>query len=100
MNIERNVHKVDEGDVFYVEPRSKGDLAKSSRKKVFRRITPLVITAIVASAVTYGVVKYTTPQHFGLEFALKAANGKVALTEAQLRDIVAGEGLAVYWLGP
>lgn len=100
MNIQRNVQNVDEGDVFYVEPRDKGGLTKSSKKKVVRRITPFVITAILASALTFGVVKYTTPQHFGLEFVLKAANGKVALTQSQLRDIVVGEGLVVYWLGP
>lgn len=100
MKIENNVHKVDEGNVFYVEPRSKGGLAKSSKKKVVRRITPFVTTAILASALTFGIVKYTTPQHFGLQFVLKAANGKVALTQSQLRDIVVGEGLVVYWLGP
>ena len=100
MKIERSVHKVDEGDVFYVEPRSEGGLAKSSKKKVARRITPFVFTVILASGLTFGIVKYTTPQHFGLQFALKAANGKVALTPSQLRDIVVGEGLVVYWLGP
>ncbi len=100
MNIERNVHKVDESDVFYVEPRATGGFATTSKKKVIRRITPFVVTAILASALTFGIVKYTTPQHFGLQFALKAATGKVALTQSQLRDIVVGEGLVVYWLGP
>lgn len=99
MKIERT-HKVDEGDIFYVEPRGKSGLVKSSKKNVVRRITPFVITAIVAAALTFGVIKYTTPQHFGLQFVLKASNGKVALTESQLRDIVIGEGLTVYWLGP
>lgn len=99
MKIERT-HKVDEGDIFYVEPRGKRGLVKSSKKNVVRRITPFVITAIVAAALTFGVIKYTTPQHFGLQFVLKASNGKVALTESQLRDIVIGEGLTVYWLGP
>lgn len=100
MKIERNVHKVDEGDVFYVEPRGKGGLTKSSKNRVVRRITPFMITAILASALTFGIIKYTTPQHFGLQFVLKATNGKVALTQSQLRDIVVGEGLVVYWLGP
>jgi len=100
MKIERNVHNVDEGDVFYVEPRGSDSLTPASKKHVIRRLTPYVITAIVVAALTLGIVKYTTPQHFGLEFALKASNGKVALTQSQLRDIVVGEGLVVYWLGP
>jgi hypothetical protein len=100
MKIERNVHNVDEGDVFYVEPRGRGGLAPASKKNVIRRLTPYVITAIVVAALTLGIVKYTTPQHFGLEFVLKASNGKVALTQSQLRDIVVGEGIVVYWLGP
>lgn len=100
MKIEKNVHKVDEGDVFYVEPRGNGGLATASKKKVARRLTPYVIMAIIVTALTLGIVKYTSPQHFGLQFVLKAANGKVALTQSQLRDIVVGEGLVVYWLGP
>lgn len=102
MKTEKNVQKVDEGDVFYVEPRGSGGPALASKKKgrVVRRLVPVVLTAVFASALTLGIVKYTTPQHFGLEFVLKAANGKVALTESQLRDIVVGEGLVVYWLGP
>lgn len=100
MKIERNVPNVNEGDLFYVEPRVSHSLSGAGKKKVVRRLTPFVITAIVVAAVTLGIVKYTTPQHFGLEFVLKAANGKVALTQSQLRDIVVGEGLVVYWLGP
>jgi hypothetical protein len=102
MKIERNVQKIDEGDVFYVEPRGSSSLAPASKKKrnAFRRLVPFVITAVFVSVLTLGIVKYTTPQHFGLEFVLKAANGKVALTQSQLRDIVVGEGLVVYWLGP
>lgn len=100
MKIERNVHKVDEGDVFYVEPRAESDISGLRKKNVARRLIPCVITAIVVAALTLGIVKYTTPQHFGLEFVLKAANGKVALTQKQLHDLVVGEGLVVYWLGP
>lgn len=103
MKIERNVHgaqPVDEGDVFYVEPRGRQSVAGSEKKSVARRLTPFVIAAIVAASLTLGIVKYTTPKHYGLEFALKAAHGKVALTGSQLHDIVVGEGLIVYWLGP
>ncbi len=100
MKIERSVHNVDEGDVFYVEPRGNGGLAKPSKKKVIWRITPFVITAILVAGLTLGIVKYTTPQHFGLAFIAKATNGKMALTQVQLRDLVVGEGLVVYWLGP
>jgi hypothetical protein len=74
MKIERNVHKVDGDDVFYVEPR--GEVSRPAKKSAFRLITPFVITA------------------------LAAATGKVALTQKQLRDVVVGEGLVVYWLGP
>lgn len=100
MKIARNVPKVDEGDVFYVEPRGSRALVPGHQKNLLRRLTPFVITAIFAAASTYGVIKYTTPQHFGLQFVLKASNGKVALTASQLRDLVVGEGLVVYWLGP
>lgn len=99
MKIERSVHNIDDSDVFYVEPRHGGGLATSAKKKVVRRLAPFVITALVAAAVTLGVVKYTTPQHFGLAFLAQATKGKMALTQAQLRDIVVGEGLVVYWLG-
>lgn len=100
MKIERTVHHVDEGDVFYVEPRHSPSLDGRSNKSVARRFTPYVITAILVAALTLGIVKYTTPQHFGLAFIAKATNGKVALTQPQLRDLVVGEGLVVYWLGP
>jgi hypothetical protein len=98
MKIERNVHKVDGDDVFYVEPR--GEVSRPAKKSAFRLITPFVITALAASVLTFFVVKNTQPQHFGLKFVLTAATGKVALTQKQLRDVVVGEGLVVYWLGP
>lgn len=100
MKIERNIDHVDENDIFYVEPRGSHGLSSQPKKRVLRRLSPFVITALIAAGATYGIVKSTTPQHFGLEFVLRAANGKVALTEQQLRDIVVGEGLNVYWLGP
>ncbi len=101
MKIERKSHGIDEGDVFYVEPMRPGVPTQGvTTRKIFRRFIPFVITAILASALTFGVVKYTEPEHFGLAFALQAAKGKVALTQAQLRDLVVGEGLIVYWLGP
>jgi len=100
MKIERNVHKVDEGDVFYVEPRAERDVSGARKKNLARHLIPCVITAIVVAALTLGVVKYTTPEHFGLAFLAKATNGKLALTQSQLRDLVVGEDLTVYWLGP
>ncbi len=98
MKIERKSHGIDEGDVFYVEPRV--GQSKHAKRRIFRRAIPLVITALLASGATLGYVKYTTPEHFGLVFALKAASGKVALTADQLHDLVVGEGLNVVWLGP
>ena len=101
MKIERKSHGIDEGDVFYVEPRRGGTLTKgATTRRNFRRFIPFVLTAILASAGTFGVVKYAEPEHFGLTFALQAAKGRVALTQTQLRDLVVGEGLVVYWLGP
>ncbi len=98
MKIERKSHGIDEGDVFYVEPRVA--LSQGATRRIIRRVIPLVITALLASGATLGYVKYTTPEHFGLVFALKAASGKVALTADQLHDLVVGEGLNVSWLGP
>ncbi len=100
MKIERNAEKVDDGDVFYVEPRASYVVATKRKRNVVRRLSPFLMIALFSSGLTFGIIKYTAPQHFGLEFVVKAANGKVALTEKQLRDIVIGEGLTVYWLGP
>lgn len=100
MKIERKSHGIDEGDVFYVEPRREHSLAKGTSRRILQRIIPFVITVILASGATLGLVKYTEPEHFGLTFALQAAKGKIALTQSQLRDLVVGEGLIVYWLGP
>jgi len=100
MKIERNVHNVDSGEVFYVEERHGHAPASEKSKQRIRRITPYVITAIVVAAITAGVVMHQRPRHFDLQFALQATTGKIALTERQLRDVVVGEGLNVYWLGP
>ncbi len=101
MKIERKTRGIEESDVFYVEPRHVGSLAKApNSRRVIRRFIPFLVTAILASAATLGVVKYTEPEHFGLAFALQASKGKIALTQSQLRDLVVGEGLVVYWLGP
>jgi len=106
MKIERNVHKVhrdngvNERDVFYVEPRPTQGPSAAGKNGRVRRLVPFVITAVFFSGLTFGIVKYTTPEHFGLEFLAKATNGKVALTQTQLRDVIVGEGLTVYWLGP
>jgi hypothetical protein len=98
MKIERSSHNVHEDDVFYVEPH--GGHSTSSDRHAFRRLSWMVIVAVIASALTFGVIKYTTPTHYGLQFVLQAASGKVGLNEKQLHDIVLGEGLVVYWLGP
>lgn len=105
MRIERKTNKVDEGDVFYVEPKADRSPATGMKKRGLYRLTPFVIAVICIAvfciaAITVVVIKYTSPQHLGVQFALKAADGKVALTERQLRDVVVGEGLTVYWLGP
>lgn len=100
MKIERNVHNVDDNDVFYVEPRRGGDVSTKTTENLVRRLAPFLLTALVAAGLTLGVVKYTTPQHFGVQFIAQATTGKVAMTQTQLHDIVVGEGLTVYWLGP
>lgn len=98
MKIERKTQGADRGEVFHVESK----LGHSHRpgRKVIRRMTSLVVTALVAAAITFAVVNYTTPERFGLVLTLKAANGKIALSQGQLRDLVVREGLVVYWLGP
>ncbi len=98
MKIERTGHKVDAGDVFYVEPH--GGASISGGNGTLRRFAWVLLVALISSALTIGVLKYTTPKHYGLQFVLKAASGKVGLTAKQLHDIVIGEGLVVYWLGP
>ena len=45
-------------------------------------------------------MKYESPKHFDLQFALQATSGKIALTQQQLHDVVVGEGLRAYWLEP
>ena len=98
MRIERNVHNVNDGDIFYVEPRH--DLSPGPGRKKGRRIALYILALVIVAAAAGGIVKYESPKHFDLKFALQAMNGKVALTASQLRDVVVGEGLTVYWLGP
>lgn len=100
MKVERKANKVDEADVFYVEQSDGQPPQTSTNSRSFRRFVPIVITAILSSSLTFGIFSYLDPPHLDLKFALLATNGKVALTEAQLREVVAGEGLVVYWLGP
>lgn len=100
MKVERKANKVDEADVFYVEHADRDAPHSSKRSGSFRRFVPFVITVILTSSLTFGIVKYLEPPRLDLKFALQATNGKVALSEAQLREVVAGEGLVVYWLGP
>ncbi len=100
MKIERKPRRDEKADAFYIEPRGERSLSRHTGQRIVRRATPLLITAVVVFAATIGFVKYTAPEHFGLAFALKATSGKVALTQNQLRDLVVGEGLVVYWLGP
>lgn len=99
MKVERKAKKVDEADVFYVEQSDGRPPQAPMRQRRFRRFIPIVITAILFSSLTFGVVKYLEPPRLDLKFALLATNGKIALTEAELRDVVAGEGLTVYWVG-
>ncbi len=100
MKIERKTHGSGESDVFYVEPRGERSLSTQTGRRIARRVSPLAITAILVFVATLGFVRYTAPEHFGLAFALQATDGKVALTQSQLKDLVVGEGLVVYWLGP
>lgn len=98
MRIERNVHNVDDGDIFYVEPHA--GLSPEPSKKRGRRIGLYILTVVIVAGIAGGIVKYQSPKHFDLKFALQAMNGKVALTASQLHDVVVGEGLNAYWLGP
>lgn len=100
MKVERKINELDDAEVFYVE-HSEGHLPHIAEPlRNFRRFIPLLITALIFSSLTYGIVKFLEPPRLDLKFALLASSGKVALTESQLRDVVAGEGLVVYWLGP
>ncbi|HUW88298.1 MAG TPA: hypothetical protein VMW30_08005 [Candidatus Paceibacterota bacterium] len=99
MKVEKTAHKV-EADVFYVEQSDSDAPRISPNLRRYRRFVPYVITVVLSSALTFGLFSYLEPPRLDLKFALLATNGKVALSEAQLRDVVAGEGLVVYWLGP
>lgn len=99
MKVERKANKVDEADVFYVE-RSDGQPKSSAASRKYRRLVPYVITVILSSSITWGIFSYLDPPHLDLKYALLATSGKISLTEAELREVVAGEGLKVYWLGP
>lgn len=100
MKVERKSNKVDEADVFYVEQSNRQSPQTSASSRSFRRFVPYVITVILSSSLTWGIFSYLDPPHLDLKFALLSTNGKVALSEAQLREVVEGEGLVVYWLGP
>ncbi|MBI3429799.1 MAG: hypothetical protein HY050_07080 [Actinobacteria bacterium] len=99
MKVERKANKVDESDVFYVEHAERQSAHVPMGPSRFRRFIPILITAIFFSSLTFGIVKYLEPPRLDLKFALLATNGKIALSEAELRQVVAGEGLTVYWLG-
>ncbi len=94
------VDKVDEADVFYVEHAERQSPQLQIAQNRLRRFIPILITAIFFSSLTFGVVKYLEPPRLDLKFALLATNGKIALSEGELRQVVAGEGLTVYWVGP
>ena len=104
MKIEKKAKKVDETDVFYVEKAERGSpqapLVQSGFRRFIPVLIPVLITAVLFSSLTFGIVKYLEPPRLDLKFALLATNGKIALSEAELRQVVVGEGLAVYWLGP
>ncbi|MDP1721016.1 MAG: hypothetical protein Q8L08_08495 [Candidatus Nanopelagicaceae bacterium] len=100
MKVERKANKVDEADVFYVEQSDRQPPQTSTSRRSFRRFVYFVIAVILSSSLAFGIFSYLDPPHLDLKYALLATNGKVALSEAQLRDVVAGEGLDVYWLGP
>ena len=103
MKVERKANKfskVDAADVFYVERTERHSPQLQLGRSRLRRFIPILVTAILFSSLTFGVVKYLEPPHLDLKFALLATNGKIALSEAELRQVVAGEGLTVYWLGP
>lgn len=100
MKVERKANKVDEADVFYVEHSSQQPFSGPVRVGRIRRIVPFLITAVLFSALTFGVTKYFTPPHLGLKYLAEATSGGIALTQSQLREVVDAEGLTVYWLGP
>jgi hypothetical protein len=100
MKIERKEQPADDGDVFYVERAENRSPVATAVRSSRRRFIPYLILALVISAGTFGVEKYLN--HSGLDVATVALalQGKKALSEEMLRDIVKSEGLTVYWIGP
>ncbi len=103
MKLARVVRAVptDSADSFHVEPRRR-EIEHIPGAVVLRksRFYPIIIliTLMVASGFYY--VANTHSVATTATFNADAVQGKVALTGAELRQVVLQEGITAYWVGP
>ncbi|MDP1711750.1 MAG: hypothetical protein Q8K86_04760 [Candidatus Nanopelagicaceae bacterium] len=84
-----DVDFVDSGNFAY-----RGPSVKSKRGKPFYLLITLILVAIL-SATSYYFISKSTRDTDSLKI-----QGKIAMSEQELRDIVTSKNLTVYWAGP
>jgi len=100
MKIVRKDKSEEGSDVFYVEHSGGHSPLLSGSRFSRRNLIPYLIFAVVISGATVGVEKYLNRSQLSASNVAMALQGKKALTEKMLREIVLSEGLAVFWIGP
>lgn len=103
MKLARVVRAVptDSADSFHVEPRRR-ELEHVPGAVVLRksRFYPAIILIILIVAAGFYYVANTHSANTTATFNAGAVQGKVALTGAELRQVVLQEGITAYWVGP
>ena len=90
--------KHDDGDLFYVQHRE-NLVQTQTTQSLRRRIIPyLIFGVIVASGTVFVKQQYGTSLSDARSI-VQALQGKKALSEGELRDLVASQKLNVYWVG-
>lgn len=88
----------DDGDVFYVERRENLELTQPPHS-LRRRIIPYLIFGIIVASATMIVKQNFSTSLTDARSIVEALQGKKALSEGELRDLVASQKLTVYWIG-
>jgi len=86
-------------DVFYVERAEKRPMA-NAKKSIGRRLVPHLIVGIVIVLATISVQKYLEDSPQDTRAIVLALQGKKALSEEDLRNLVLSQDLTAYWIGP
>ncbi|MEI9907759.1 MAG: hypothetical protein WDO06_07585 [Actinomycetota bacterium] len=85
-------------DAFTTADDSQYDIDDSSSSQSGGKKRGRLVAIVVALAVIIGGGYYVVSNNSGSD--TKKLQGKVALSEQELRDIVVGKKLTVYWAGP